>query len=248
MKQVKGKNVTSNATEPAKAITVDSIIPATAHVRVDGYSLKFAEATSIEEWKDTGKKLADVSKVSQWLIGDWLNFGTGHFKKDYKAAVEATGLDYGTCRTAASVAKRFPADKRRQSMQARFEHHRILAPIKDDAAVAKILDRVDKDKLSVKAMQDTDEYKAAKPAPKVLTPEQIESQSIAESERMREKAQDLMGWLDKTSKDKVMVKRLAMWPTLLRELRAVKWDHLLALADKENKAASSVDPITTPAQ
>lgn len=212
--------------------------PLSENVVFDGVSMTFKQGTTLEQWEAVGLGLAQSSKVSQWCLGDWLNYGTGAFKKDYKTACAKTGLAYGTLRTAASVAKRFAPAKRRLTVS--FEHHRLLAPVKDEDKVKTILDRVEKEDLSAAAMKEL----IPKETPKPLTPEQQEARDIAESTRQREHAENLMKWLKAVYADPKRRTRLGMWPTLLQQLHDMPWSALLKTAKVEGQAAADKDPIT----
>lgn len=197
-----------------------------ANVSFDGVSITFREGTTIDEWRATGHQLATASKVAQWTLGDWLNFGSSHFKKEYKAAAEATGLAYGTLRTAASVAKRFPPNKRRITPQLSFEHHRLLAPIKDEAVITKIMDRVEREKLSANAMKELIPVSMSKEK----TPKQIEAMEIAKSNRMREQVEKLCEYLNEIESNPRMHKLLLPhWEKELEIMAKLPFAKLLRL-------------------
>lgn len=212
--------------------------PISENVLFDGVSMTFKQGTTLEQWTATLDGLVQSSKVSQWCLGDALNFGSHNFKKDYKAACEHTGLANGTLRTAASVAKRFAPAKRRLSLS--FEHHRLLAPVKDEAVVAQIMDRVEKEGLSVAAMKEL--IPAGEQKPK--TPEQIDAADIAESTRNRENAEKLVEYLKKILATKAKHTRLAVWPSTLKMLRGLDYDAMITIGEFEGRAAKDRDPIT----
>jgi len=212
--------------------------PISENVLFDGVSMTFKQGTTLDQWTATLEGLVQSSKVSQWCLGDALNFGSVNFKKDYKAACEHTGLANGTLRTAASVAKRFAPAKRRLSLS--FEHHRLLAPVKDEAQVAAIMDRVEAEGLSVAAMKEI----IPKGEPKAKTPEQQEAADVAESLRYQEHAKNLVTYLNTLLGSKAKHKRLAVWPAILKSLRDLDYAHLIKVGEFEGRAAKDRDPIT----
>jgi hypothetical protein len=214
--------------------------PVSENVVFDGISMTFKQGTTLDQWETVGMGLAQSSKVSQWCLGDWLNYGTGNFKKEYKAACEKTGLAYGTLRTAASVAKRFAPALRRISVS--FEHHRLLAPVKDVKQVLAIMDRVEKDGLSANAMKEI----IPKTEKKALTPEQQEAKDVAESTRHREHAQELHLYLRAIMETPAKHKRLAVWGDTLKNFANIAWEKLIATAKRENEKHIAKDPVTPP--
>ena len=63
---------------------------------------------SFGDWAAVGKRLSTSPAASTWALGDWLLFGERTFGHRYRAAVEATNLDYQTLRNYAWVAGASP--------------------------------------------------------------------------------------------------------------------------------------------
>lgn len=82
------------------------------------------------EWERAGRKLARVVDSSAWCLGDWLLYGQTHYVDRYRRAIDATGLDYGTLRNYASVARRIPLSRRRDALT--FQHHVEVAALPGD--------------------------------------------------------------------------------------------------------------------
>lgn len=88
-------------------------------------ALQLRQGMSYRDWVTVGKRLASVSSASTWALGDWLLFGERSFGHRYRAAIEATNLDYQTLRNYAWVAGRFAAHRRRGALS--FQHHAEVA-------------------------------------------------------------------------------------------------------------------------
>jgi hypothetical protein len=80
---------------------------------------------SFTEWTAVGCRLARVSSASAWALGDWLLFGQRSFGRRYRAALQATNLDYQTLRNYAWVAGRFDPSRRHDALS--FQHHAEVA-------------------------------------------------------------------------------------------------------------------------
>jgi hypothetical protein len=87
--------------------------------------LQLKMGMSFTEWTAVGCRLARVSSASAWALGDWLLFGQRSFGRRYRAALQATDLDYQTLRNYAWVASRFDHARRRDGLS--FQHHAELA-------------------------------------------------------------------------------------------------------------------------
>ena len=201
------------------------------NITLTACGLIFAKETTLEQWKAALNGAVAASTVSGWLIGDALNFGAEHFKKDYKAAVAATGLGKQTLYNMASVAKAFPPDKRRLAVS--FEHHRLAAPAmaKGEEKTLAILDRAGTENLSAKAMQTL--LPKAKKRDKKLTPEQLETKQIKESAQHREHLEAAMEWM-KTAPEK----RFGVWGGTLEKVLEFDWQHFAKIAAVEGGSAA----------
>jgi hypothetical protein len=80
---------------------------------------------SYEHWVEVGRRLAGVASASAWWLGDWLLYGQRTYGDRYKAAIQATQLDYQTLRNYAWGARSFDVSRRRDSLS--FQHHAELA-------------------------------------------------------------------------------------------------------------------------
>jgi hypothetical protein len=80
-----------------------------------------------EAWVEVGRRVARVSNASCWWLGDWLNFGRRMYPQRYRAACDATSLDYQTLRNYAWVAGRVSVSRRRDTLS--FQHHAEVAAL-----------------------------------------------------------------------------------------------------------------------
>lgn len=89
-------------------------------------SLEFNSPMSQEAWESYGQELKRSAGGVSWYIGDWLNYGKNHFTNRYQLMVASTHLKKHNLETIASVANKFPPDRRRSSLT--FGHHaRVVA-------------------------------------------------------------------------------------------------------------------------
>lgn len=104
----------------------------TSNISTSSLGVKFSENVSIEEWEIFGGQIGKLVNSSQFIIGDWLNFGRekwdrGEFKKRVEIAEVNTGLDPDTLRVYSCLARRVPFENRNPNCS--FQHHRIVAKL-----------------------------------------------------------------------------------------------------------------------
>jgi hypothetical protein len=97
-------------------------------------------------WVEVGRQLGAMSRVSNWWIGDWLQYGTARWGEKYVEAAKITGYDVKTLRNIAYVAKRFESSRRRDNLT--WSHHADVAVL-DPQEQNRWLDRAITDRLSV---------------------------------------------------------------------------------------------------
>jgi hypothetical protein len=98
------------------------------------------------EWVQWGRRLGAMSRVSNWLIGDWLQYGAKKWGEKYAEAARITGHDVKTLRNIAYVARTFDLSRRRDKLT--WSHHAELAVL-DENEQDRWLDRATVDRLSV---------------------------------------------------------------------------------------------------
>ncbi len=106
------------------------------NINVTGLGVTFKEGVSIEEWETFGEQIGKLVNASQFIIGDWLNFGRNRWenKEEYQKRVaiaeEKTGLDPVSLKCYASIARRVPLENR--SANCSFDMHRSVAKLDSD--------------------------------------------------------------------------------------------------------------------
>jgi len=113
--------------------------------------IEFNEELSFEEWDDLGQKLAPVGKSIGFIIGDWINYGENHWGERYKEALERTGLAYQTLAQYSYVARKVQFSCRQEKLG--FEHHLVVAKIKDSEEQRYWLDMAVKHKLGKRRLR-----------------------------------------------------------------------------------------------
>lgn len=138
------------------------------NIQISPMGVKFSESLSIEEWENFGEQIGRVVNASQFIIGDWLNFGRNRWeKKDefaerIKIATEKTGLDSHTLKCYASLARRVPFENRNTSCS--FEQHKIVSKL-DSEDQQKWLKVADERNMTTRVLKAS--IKAGKPITKV---------------------------------------------------------------------------------
>jgi len=113
--------------------------------------IEFNEELSFEEWDDLGQKLAPIGKSIGFIIGDWINYGENHWGERYKEALERTGLAYQTLAQYSYVARKVQFSCRQEKLG--FEHHLVVAKIKDSEEQRYWLDMAVKHKLGKRRLR-----------------------------------------------------------------------------------------------
>lgn len=71
---------------------------------------------TFEQCETELSKLKHINKALQFFIGDLLNYMEGQFGESYSQALDAFDYSIGSFANMKSVAKEFPADRRRESI------------------------------------------------------------------------------------------------------------------------------------
>jgi len=175
------------------------------HMHMTAAGATFEKTMTQAEWIHAGVALRTAGVASAFALGDWLNFGAETFPKDYQEAMKQTGLAYGTLRNLASVCKRFPIEKRFANLS--LEHHRLLAPIKDEKVLAHIAHETQEKGHSASAMKEL-LPKKPKTAPDPVKVANKKNQDMLQS------GQDVLDYLNTLD-----AKYLAGWSTLLHRMK-----------------------------
>ncbi len=119
---------------------------------ISATGLQLPEGLTATDWRAIGEQLGRAERSVMWWIGDWWAYGE-HRYGDRAAIVQApdwTGPNYGVCRRAAVVARRFPPDKR--VVNTTFGHHHEVAALPHDKAEA-LLERAASEGLSTRVLR-----------------------------------------------------------------------------------------------
>ena len=103
---------------PAKTISVSEL------------GVIFSDDVTIEDWEIFGEQIGRVVNSSQFVIGDWINFGREkwdreEFKKRVGIAELKTGLEPATLRNYSSIARRVPMECRVKNCS--YDIHRTVS-------------------------------------------------------------------------------------------------------------------------
>ena len=95
------------------------------HSRSTPTALHFRAGIPFDDWLDVGRQISLIASASGWWLGDWLVYGQRTYRERYRAALDATPLDYQTLRNYAWIARRFEKSRRRDGLS--FQHHAEVA-------------------------------------------------------------------------------------------------------------------------
>ncbi len=100
----------------------------------------------IAEWSAVGRRFGQISRCSQWWLGDWIKYGNAKFGERYSRAVKLTGYDVQSLMNMVYVACRFDISRRRENLS--WSHHATVAAL-DLSGQEYWLARAVADKMSV---------------------------------------------------------------------------------------------------
>ena len=80
--------------------------------------------TPYEQWAALGMMLRRLDDAAIWIRGDWVNYGETAYGEKYAQAVSETGLAEQTLMNDASLARKFPPERRRLGL--RPTHHAVV--------------------------------------------------------------------------------------------------------------------------
>jgi hypothetical protein len=114
---------------PARGIGIQT--PAALGIREVPKGLLLPDHLPFQDWLAYGHRLGKVTGALMWRIADWLFYGEGEYGSRYQEGMDATGLDYQTCRNYATVAGRYDLSLRKDNLS--FSHHMLLTRQTDEA-------------------------------------------------------------------------------------------------------------------
>lgn len=98
------------------------------------------------EWVAVGLQFGAMGRVSNWWIGDWIEYGTAKWGEKYAEASRITCYDVKSLRNIAYVARQVDLSRRRDKL--RWSHHAEVASLEPQEQT-RWLDRCLADRLSV---------------------------------------------------------------------------------------------------
>ncbi len=113
--------------------------------------IEFKKDMTFEEWDNLGQQLAPVGKSIGFIIGDWINYGEKRWGDKYEEALQRTGMAYQTLMNYAYVARKVEISCRQEKLG--FEHHAVVAKLKDPEDQKRWLGVARKHKLSVRRLR-----------------------------------------------------------------------------------------------
>lgn len=81
----------------------------------------------IREWAAAGRRIGAVGRCIQWLLGDWIAYGSSKFREKYVRAAKITGYDTQSLMNMVYVASRFSVSRRRENLS--WSHHEAVAAL-----------------------------------------------------------------------------------------------------------------------
>lgn len=113
-----------------------------------------ANAPNVDAWRKQGRDLAQTRLQIDWLLGDWLAYGRGHFEPEQiELALGEIAADVEQAkhlRKVEKVARAFPPAHRNAALT--FEHHAHLADLPADEALP-LLKHAGEEKLTARQLR-----------------------------------------------------------------------------------------------
>src|ERR1700722_3049706 len=106
--------------------------PCASDEQPSGASIAWRPSHEIDarEWVMAGHRIGTVGRRIQWLLGDWIAYGSAKFGQRYTEAAKVTGYDPQSLMNMVYVASRFSVSRRRESLS--WSHHEAVAALEDE--------------------------------------------------------------------------------------------------------------------
>lgn len=85
---------------------------------------------TFEQWAEAGRGLQRIGRAWRWWLGDWIRYGERRWGERYDAAIDLTGLEYGTLANVVYVANHVEFSRRRENLP--WSLHHEVAPLPPD--------------------------------------------------------------------------------------------------------------------
>ena len=113
--------------------------------------IQFNEELTFDEWEALGQKITPIGKSIGFIIGDWINYGEKRWGDKYEEAIDRTGLEYGTLRNYAHVARKVDLSLRNDKLG--YYVHATVAKLKSDEEKSFWLGMAEKNSLDVRRLR-----------------------------------------------------------------------------------------------
>ena len=113
--------------------------------------IQFNEELTFDEWEALGQKITPIGKSIGFIIGDWINYGEKRWGDKYEEAIDRTGLEYGTLRNYAHVARTVDLSLRNDKLG--YYVHATVAKLKSDEEKSFWLGMAEKNSLDVRRLR-----------------------------------------------------------------------------------------------
>jgi hypothetical protein len=118
--------------------------------------LDLPDAMSFDDWSALGRKLCMGRRTMNWLIGDWLIWGSDEARFGRKALEEANAIflaDVDRFGPIVETCRRFPEDRRHAALS--FGHHLAVMAIEDDGEAERLLAEAEAQRMTAAALKAT---------------------------------------------------------------------------------------------
>lgn len=116
------------------SIAADRAVLAQLEAAPSALAFSFPDDLPYDRWADYGRAFGLMDRAARWWIGEWVNYGERRYGEKYSQALNDTGLDEGTLRNAAWLARKFEPGRRRASLS--WSHHADVAGLAREEADA----------------------------------------------------------------------------------------------------------------
>lgn len=140
-------------------------------------NLQIEPGTPEVDWLQIGRALASVCQSAYWWVGDWLIYGFNTYgkKTTFDLAQQATGYTRGVLYSCASTARRFPPERRVESLT--FYHHQCVRKFAPGVA-DKVLAEAAEIGLTGRQVLEAAQQEAGETKPKPHHPLQLKKVSV----------------------------------------------------------------------
>lgn len=139
-----------------------------------GKGLNIDEGMPFEAFVEAVHVYGSIAADGLWALGDLFVFGERVYGESWAQAIEGMKYEEKTVANAAWVCNTFPPSRRHKELT--FSHHHAVAGIQDIGIREEILNRAEKDELTVKQVTELKKEKCPKP-PRKTKPKKDAPQS-----------------------------------------------------------------------